>query len=59
MLISTTNPLNDMSMVSTTIFSDFLPYIIVIIGIIVGFFVLELIVSAIYPAKNTNDTEKI
>jgi len=63
MLISTTtDAYTAIGSISTSIFADFFPYIALITGVVVGFFVIERILHAVYPHRyidNENDSDNI
>ena len=55
---SSTDIYSGIGQVATGIFSDIQGYVIAIIGMVFGFFVITMILSSLYPDKyidNTND----
>jgi hypothetical protein len=48
---STTNFYGGVSQVATGTFGDILPFLYVLLGIILGFFVLETLLSFFYPER--------
>jgi len=52
MLISTENPYTDLSAVASATVGDFWPYMVLIIGIVLAFYILEILIDIIRPPKD-------
>lgn len=55
LISSSTSFMSDVSQVATGTFSDISGYLIFVLGIIVGFFVVEKILESVYPEKYPKD----
>lgn len=54
MLIPTTDVYGQLSLVSASTFTDILPYLILIIGIILAFYIVEMLIDIMSHTKKDN-----
>lgn len=51
---TTTNPYDGLGSIATAFFSDIKPFVILILGIALAFFILDIIIDIIKNKKNAN-----